>query len=176
MTLKIESRSSKTLNVSQTCNNYISHQVWWISIHLFKKYLIFSKKFNFCNLAFDFESGIKIPKYIINFLDCHISIAELVWWVSSQRVKRYINFSEISTYLTHHIHVLVDPSTIIYWMGPYVILGVPVFFVDFILFLMENHVSKQCRPWSDATSCAGDSSGSALFAYDPFTSFRVRMG
>ena len=46
--------------------------------------------------------------------------------------------------------------------------------VTFILFLMENPISKQCAPWSDATLC-GVWSGSALFAYDPFTSFQVRM-
>ena len=38
--------------------------------------------------------------------------------------------------------------------------------VTFILFLLENPVSKQCRPRSDAT----------LSAYDPFTGFQVRMG
>ena len=41
-------------------------------------------------------------------------------------------------------------------------------------FLMENPVSKQCRPQSDATSC-GIRSGSALFAYDPFSGFQARM-
>ena len=43
-------------------------------------------------------------------------------------------------------------------------------FVTFILSSMENPVSKHCRPLSDA-AC-----GSALFAYDPFTSFQVRIG
>ena len=42
------------------------------------------------------------------------------------------------------------------------------------LFMMENSVSKQFRPWSDVTLC-GILSGSALFAYDPFTGFQVRM-
>ena len=36
---------------------------------------------------------------------------------------------------------------------------------------MENHYSKQYRPYSDATL-----SGSALFAYDLFTAFQVRKG
>ena len=30
--------------------------------------------------------------------------------------------------------------------SPFVLLGVLVYFVTFILFLMENPVSKQCRP------------------------------
>ena len=40
---------------------------------------------------------------------------------------------------------------------------------------VENPVSKQCRPSSDATLC-GVCSGSALFAYDFFTGFQVGMG
>ena len=48
-------------------------------------------------------------------------------------------------------------------------------FVAFILFSMENPVSQQCRPWSDATWC-GIWSGPALFAYDLFMGFQVRMG
>ena len=40
-----------------------------------------------------------------------------------------------------------------------------------ILFLMENPVSKQWRPWSDATLW----SVPALFAYDPFMGFQVRV-
>ena len=40
---------------------------------------------------------------------------------------------------------------------------------------MENPVSKQCRPWSDITSC-GVWSGSALFAYDPFNGFQSKNG
>ena len=35
-------------------------------------------------------------------------------------------------------------------------------------FLMENHVSNHSRPQSDTTLC-GIRSGSALFAYGPFT-------
>ena len=50
-----------------------------------------------------------------------------------------------------------------------------VYFVALILFLLETPVSKQCRPWSDATLC-GIWSGSALFAYEPFTLFQARMG
>ena len=51
--------------------------------------------------------------------------------------------------LTHSI--LVDSSTVIYWMSPFVLIGVLVYFVAFILFLLENPGSKQCRPSSDAT-------------------------
>ena len=47
--------------------------------------------------------------------------------------------------------------------------------VAFILFLMENSVSKHCRSLSDAILC-GIQSGSALFAFDPFMGFRVRLG
>ena len=50
-----------------------------------------------------------------------------------------------------------------------------VYFVAFILFLMDNTVSKHGRPESDAT-LYGVWSGSALFAYDPFMGFQVRMG
>ena len=39
---------------------------------------------------------------------------------------------------------------------------------------MEIPDCIQCRPWSDATLC-GVWSGSALFAYDPFKGFQVRM-
>ena len=47
--------------------------------------------------------------------------------------------------LTHCI--LVDSSTDICWMSPFVSLGVLGLFLTFILFLMENPVySKQCRP------------------------------
>ena len=42
--------------------------------------------------------------------------------------------------LTHYI--LVDSSTVIYWKSPFVILGCQVYFVTFILFLMENPVNK----------------------------------
>ena len=42
-------------------------------------------------------------------------------------------------------------------------------------FWWKNPVSKQCRPWSDATLC-GIWSGSALFFYDSFMGFPERMG
>ena len=43
---------------------------------------------------------------------------------------------------------LVDSSSAIFGSVHFVILGVPglFFFVAFILFLIENSVSKQCRP------------------------------
>ena len=39
-----------------------------------------------------------------------------------------------------------DSSAVIYWTSPFAIFGVSVYFVAFILFLMENLVSKQGRP------------------------------
>ena len=42
--------------------------------------------------------------------------------------------------------ILVDSSTLKCWTSPFVILGVWVYFVAFILFLMENPVSKRSRP------------------------------
>ena len=42
--------------------------------------------------------------------------------------------------------ILVDSSTVICWMSPFVIWRVSGLFVSFILFLMENPVGKQCRP------------------------------
>ena len=53
--------------------------------------------------------------------------------------------------LTHCIQV--DSSTVICWMSSFVILEALGYFVAFILFLMENPVSKKCRPCSDATLC-----------------------
>ena len=52
-----------------------------------------------------------------------------------------------------------------------------IYFVTFtcILFLLENPVSKQGRPRSDATLC-GISSRSALFPYDPFMGYLLKMG
>ena len=46
--------------------------------------------------------------------------------------------------LTHCI--LVDSSTVILWMSLFVILGVLGPFCGFYSILMENPVSKQCRP------------------------------
>ena len=42
-------------------------------------------------------------------------------------------------------------------------------------YLIENPVSKQCKPWSDARLC-GVRAESALFANAPFKGFLVRMG
>ena len=50
-----------------------------------------------------------------------------------------------------------------------------MYFAAFLLFLMENPVGKQCRPCLDATQ-SGVRSGSALFAYDPFTGLQLQMG
>ena len=50
------------------------------------------------------------------------------------------------TLLTHCINILEDYSIVICWTSPFVIIGVSNLFVTFILFLMENPVSKHCRP------------------------------
>ena len=42
------------------------------------------------------------------------------------------------------LSILVDSSTVICWMSPFVILGVQGLYFAFILFLMENPVNKQC--------------------------------
>ena len=97
--------------------------------------------------------------------------------LKKNRKKLYFQISPLTKkwykLLTHCI--LVDSSTVIGWMSPFVILGVSGQFCLFFLFLIENPISKYCRPWSDATLC-GIWSGSALFAYDPFKGFPVRMG
>ena len=69
----------------------------------------------------------------------------------------------------------MDSSTVICRMSPFVIFGVSGLVFCFILFLMENPVSKQCRPWLDAT-IIGVLFESALFASGPFTGFQVRIG
>ena len=51
---------------------------------------------------------------------------------------------EILQSLTHCN--LVDSSTVICWMSPFVVLGVMIYFVLVILLLTENPVSKHCRP------------------------------
>ena len=54
-------------------------------------------------------------------------------------------------------------STIINWTGPFPCKGLlGCIFSIFIQILIENSLSKQWRPWSDAALC-----GSALFAYVP---------
>ena len=56
----------------------------------------------------------------------------------------------VKSFLLAHC-ILVDSSTVICWMSLFVILGCWVYFVAFILYLMENPVSKQYRHWSAAT-------------------------
>ena len=46
--------------------------------------------------------------------------------------------------LTHCI--LVDFSIVVCWTSPFVVFGWRVYFVTFILFLMENALSRHCRP------------------------------
>ena len=75
------------------------------------------------------------------------------------------NDNDRSFTLTHCI--LVDSSTVIFWMNPFVILGVSGLFCLFYFnsIFDKNAIIKHCRSWSDATLC-GIWSGSALFAID----------
>ena len=57
-------------------------------MHLFKKYLNFSNKINFCKLDFDLENGVNVQN-IVNSLDCPKGVDVLDLWDSSQRLKRY---------------------------------------------------------------------------------------
>ena len=50
---------------------------------------------------------------------------------------------------------VVDASILINWKSPFPILGMSGYFVNFILFLQDFPVSKQCRPWSDAAFWSG---------------------
>ena len=50
----------------------------------------------------------------------------------------------VLTQLTHFI--LVDSSTVTCWTSPFVILGMSLYFISFMVFLMESPVSKQYRP------------------------------
>ena len=59
-------------------------------------------------------------------------------------------------------------------MSPFVILGVSGLFCHFYITFDGNPVSYQCKPRSDVR--CGILSGSAVFAYDPFTGFQVRKG
>ena len=59
----------------------------------------------------------------------------------------------------------VDFSILISWTSPFVINGCQVNVFIFVMYIMvEIHVSKQCRPWSDAAVCCVWT-GSILFAY-----------
>ena len=61
------------------------------------------------------------------------------------------------------------------WMSLFVISGVSGLCCGFNpIFVMANPASNQCRSRSGAHF--GVSSGSALFDYDTFTGFPVRMG
>ena len=46
----------------------------------------------------------------------------------------------------YRVILTVDSSTVICWKSPFVIVGVSDLFCCFILFLLENPVSKQWRP------------------------------
>ena len=72
----------------------------------------------------------------------HLSIPEKN---NGDRRDRVLLFSENGR-LTHCTCILVESSNVIFWTSLLVILGVSGLFVAFVLFLMENSVSKQCRP------------------------------
>ena len=68
----------------------------------------------------------------------------------SFEVFRYIRiyplFSEYEGVGTSAHCILVDASIVICSTSPFVILGWRVFYVAFVLMLMDTPVSKQCRP------------------------------
>ena len=74
-----------------------------MNIHQIVHEISHLKQYNqFWKLANDLENGVMVTKgqqNILNSLDCPKGIAVLVWSESRQRFKRYINFSEIFTYL-----------------------------------------------------------------------------
>ena len=93
-------------------------------------------------------------------------------WSLQLRIYISYNINSNASILIHCM--LVDSSIVIRWTSPFVILGVSGLFCRLCSISdWKNPVSKQCRPCSDATVC-GVWSGSALFASDPFTEFRVR--
>ena len=53
-------------------------------------------------------------------------------------------YQKLRSTLTHC--VLVDSSSVICWTSPFVILGVWVYFVALILFMMTHSVSKNVDP------------------------------
>ena len=56
----------------------------------------------------------------------------------------------LRVFVFNSLYILVDSFIVKCWMSPFVTLGMLFFFVlfffAFILFLMKNPVSKQCRP------------------------------
>ena len=61
-------------------------------MHLFKKYLNFSNKINFCKLAIDLENGVNVPKHSQPFrLPSRYSCAGLVG--IKPKIKRYMDHS-----------------------------------------------------------------------------------
>ena len=58
----------------------------------------------------------------------------------------------------------MELHTFINWAGPFPFEGLYGGILHFIQISIEYSVSKQWRPWSDATFC-GVWSGSALFSY-----------
>ena len=83
------------------------------------------------------------------------------------------SFPKMTTFTNR---ILVDSSTNIWCMSPFVILGGwGGTSVSSVLFYFDGKFFyKQCRPLSDATSCV--CTVFALFAYGPFTGFEFNMG
>ena len=64
--------------------------------------------------------------------------------VKTKNIKEYVSSRfEGKVVLTHCI--LIDSSTVICWTSLFASWAFRVYFVTFILFLLENPVSKQCR-------------------------------
>ena len=86
--------------------------------------------------------------------------------------------------------ILVDSSTFICWVSPFVILGVSGFFIIYYIFdgksCLQTVYSVDCDQIPHYVGILFGGLhyhimwhldlGSALFAYDPFTGFQVRMG
>ena len=85
--------------------------------------------------------------YSINWPSLHYR--SLTQQFQAELVVKKFSFSART--LTHCI--LMNASTIIYLTDPFIILEVPSLFCRLYSILMENYVSKQCRPRSGATLC-----------------------
>ena len=66
---------------------------------------------------------------------------------------------------------MVNSSTFISWTSPFIILGVSGLFCRFYC-IFDGMLANTVTVVPDQTP----SSGSALFAYGPFTCFQIRMG
>ena len=90
--------------------------------------------------------------FVPTLTDAFILVAEpksvtFIETESFSRCRRMLSAEKDIKEACHVAHcILVDTSTVVCWTSPFVILGMSGFFVTFILFLMENSVSKQCKP------------------------------